>query len=212
SWAAPGAAASPSTPSWGASPPGPTPSGPTARWRPAPSTSCDGRGGGGGGPPPPGGGGAPGLRVLPRGRGGGPGGSRGRAGPGEVAGRMAEARDEPIFLTAAGRRRLEQRLADIRGEEADLTSPDEGQEEGGDTADAALQLTEADDRDLVRGLEAHTRDVLARARPVPEGPDDGVVRLGSTVGLRDAAGAGARVRGVGGAEVEGGAAQGSADS
>jgi len=125
---------------------------------------------------------------------------------------MAEGRDEPIYLTAAGRRRLEQRVAGYGGEVAELSSPDQGQPEGGDSGDAALQLVEADDRDLVRGLAARARDVLARARPVPEGPDDGVVRLGSTVRLRDGAGAESRLQVVDGAELDESAELVSADS
>jgi transcription elongation factor GreA len=123
-----------------------------------------------------------------------------------------EGRDEPIFLTAAGRRRLEQRLAGYGAEESGLTPADEGQPEGGDSGDASVQLEEADDRDLVRGLAERTREVLARARPVPEGPDDGVVRLGSTVRLRDAGGAESRLQLVDGAELEEGEPQVSADS
>jgi transcription elongation factor GreA len=125
---------------------------------------------------------------------------------------MAEGRNEPIYLTAAGRRRLEQRVADYGGEVADLSSPDEGQPEEGDAGDAALQLVEADDRDLVRGLAARARDVLARAQPVPEGPDDGVVRLGSTVRLRDGDGAEQRLQVVDGAELDESASRVSTDS
>src|SRR5439155_26413236 len=79
-----------------------------------------------------------------------------------------------------------------------------------------VQLAEADDRDLVRGLVERTRDVLARARPVPEGPDDGVVRLGSTVRLRggdgDVDGGESRLQGVHGAEFDDESAQVAADS
>jgi transcription elongation factor GreA len=125
---------------------------------------------------------------------------------------MADGRDEPIYLTAAGRRRLEQRVADYGGAVAGLSSPDQGQPEEGDSGDAALQLAEADDRDLVRGLAARARDVLARAQPVPEGPDDGVVRLGSTVRLRDGAGAESRLQVVAGAELDEGSSQVAADS
>jgi transcription elongation factor GreA len=125
---------------------------------------------------------------------------------------MAEGRDEPIYLTAAGRRRLEQRVAAYGDEVADLSSPDEGQPEEGDAGDAALQLVEADDRDLVRGLAARAREVLARAQPVPEGPDDGVVRLGSTVRLRDGDGAESRLQVVDGAELDESASRVSADS
>jgi transcription elongation factor GreA len=127
---------------------------------------------------------------------------------------MAERRDTPIHLTAAGRRRLEQRLADDRAEVTNRSSPDEGQPEGSDTGDAAVQLAEADDRDLVRGLVERTRDVLARARPVLEGPDDGVVRLGSTVRLREGDGGGgeSRLQVVHGAEFDDESAQVAADS
>jgi transcription elongation factor GreA len=125
---------------------------------------------------------------------------------------MVEGRDEPIYLTAAGRRRLEQRLADYRTEVAARTSPDEGQPEGGDRGDAALRLTEADDRDLVQGLADRARDALARAQAVPEGPDDGVVRIGSTVRLRDGDGQESRLQVVDGAELDEGSSQVSTDS
>src|SRR5689334_24739754 len=97
----------------------------------------------------------------------------------EIVEHMVEEHDTPIYLTAIGRRRLEQRLEADRAEVARRSSPDAGQPEEGDTGDAAVQLAEADDRDLVRGLIERTRDILAGALPVPEGPDDGVVRLGS---------------------------------
>lgn len=92
---------------------------------------------------------------------------------------------EVVYLTGAGRRRIEQRLAEQEAELASRTPADEGQPEAGDSADAATELAEADDRDLVRGLIERTRDLLSRARPVPQGADDGVVRLGSTVRVRD---------------------------
>lgn len=125
---------------------------------------------------------------------------------------MVEEHDTPIRLTAAGRRRLEQRLAAARAEVARRSSPDEGQPEEGDVGDAAVQLAEADDRDLVRGLVERTRDVLARALPVPAGPDDGVVRLGSTVRLRDDGGRESRLQVVHGAEFDDESSQAAADA
>ena len=125
---------------------------------------------------------------------------------------MTEERDTPIYLTAAGRRRLEQRLADYRADVARRSSPDAGQPEEGDRGDAAVQLAEADDRDLVQGLVERTRDVLARALPMPEGPDDGVVRLGSAVRLRDVDGIESRLLVVHGAEFDGESSQVAADS
>src|SRR5690349_12310715 len=124
---------------------------------------------------------------------------------------MAEGRDTAIYLTAGGRRRLEQRLAGYDAEVARRSSPDEGQPEEGDEADAAEQVVEADDRDLVRGLIERTRDALARARPVPEGPDDGVVRLGSTVRLRESDGVESRLQVVHGVEFDDGPSQVAAD-
>jgi len=128
---------------------------------------------------------------------------------------MTERRDTSIYLTAAGRRRLEQRLADDRAEVAGRSSPDAGQREGGDWADAAEHLAAADDRDLVRGLVERTRDVLASALPMPEGPDDGVVRLGSTVRLREdgeARASESRLQVVHGAEFDDESSQVAADS
>ena len=125
---------------------------------------------------------------------------------------MSEGSNTPIYLTAAGRRRLEQRLAGYGAEVARRSSPDVGQPEGGDRGDAALQLSEADDRDLVQGLVAQTRELLDRAVLISEGPDDGIVRLGSTVRLRDGNGAETQVQVVHGAELDDESSQVAVDS
>jgi hypothetical protein len=58
----------------------------------------------------------------------------------------------------------------------------------GDRGDAAERLIEADDLTAVQDLLAAAQAALARAVPMPEGPDDGIVRLGSTVTVREGEG------------------------
>jgi transcription elongation factor GreB len=95
--------------------------------------------------------------------------------------------DGPVYLTAAGRRRLEEqvaryraRVAAWRGDADELAVDDWG--------DAAERLIEADDLSAVQDLLAATQAALARAVPMPEGPDDGIVRLGSTLTVREGEG------------------------
>ena len=89
--------------------------------------------------------------------------------------------DGPVYLTAAGRRRLEERVARYSAQIAAWRSG-----EGDDLAvdyrgDEAERLEEAYDVTEVQVLLAAAQAALDRAVPLPEGPDDGVVRLGSTV-------------------------------
>jgi transcription elongation factor GreA len=93
--------------------------------------------------------------------------------------------DGPVYLTAAGRRRLEERVARYSaqitawrsGEGDDLAVDDRG--------DEAERLEEAYDVTAVQDRLAAAQAALDRAVPLPEGPDDGVVRLGSTVTVRE---------------------------
>jgi transcription elongation factor GreA len=81
-----------------------------------------------------------------------------------------------------------------------------------DRGDAAERLIEADDLTPTRDLLARTEAVLARAIPMPEGTDDGTVRLGSTVTVRDDEGGQRRLMVVDPAEFHDGERQVSADS
>lgn len=117
---------------------------------------------------------------------------------------MVEQADEPIYLTAAGRRRLEQRRAEYEAQIARLTPGTEAEPDARDQADDAEQLIEADDLAPIQDRLAEAQDVLRRARPMPEGPDDGVIRLGSVVRVRDDAGEESRLTLVQDAEYDGG--------
>lgn len=117
---------------------------------------------------------------------------------------MSEQSQEPCYLTNAGRRRLEQRLAGYLEQLRRLQSPaeDRGVE---DRADAAGDLETADDQAQLQDLIDVLRTLLERVRPLPEEPDDGVIRQGSTVEVRDAQGTQQRLMLVDGAELEDGA-------
>jgi transcription elongation factor GreA len=91
--------------------------------------------------------------------------------------------DDPIYLTAAGRKRLEERLASDMAERERLqpVDPTDVRDSGdeSDRLEAADQIAQLEDR------IDQARAILERALPMPSGPDDGVVRLGTTVSLRD---------------------------
>jgi transcription elongation factor GreA len=71
---------------------------------------------------------------------------------------------------------------------------------------------EADSLTPTQDMLARTQEVLERALPMPEGPDDTVVRLGSTVTVRDEAGEASQYMVVDPAEFDDGEAQVSANS
>jgi transcription elongation GreA/GreB family factor len=96
--------------------------------------------------------------------------------------------DGPVYLTAAGRRRLEEHVARYRAQVAARRSSAMDELAVGDRGDAAERLIEADDLTAVQDLLAAAQAALARAVPMPEGPDDGIVRLGSTVTVREGEG------------------------
>ena len=123
---------------------------------------------------------------------------------------MTELRSQPIFLTVEGRERLEQRLRGYLEQLQTLVSPPVDEAE--DSADQSVQLEGSDDRSQLADMISALQHTLDRARPVDLGPDDGVVRLGSTVTLRDARGEERRVQLVDGAEVERGGADVALDS
>src|SRR5215211_1813595 len=101
---------------------------------------------------------------------------------------MSQLREEPVYLTPAGRQRLEDRAARYARQVAAWRSGGTAAPGGEDRGDAAERLMEADALVPEQDLLAKTRAVLDRALPMPEGLDDGIVRLGSTVTVRDEGG------------------------
>jgi transcription elongation factor GreA len=124
---------------------------------------------------------------------------------------VARADDEPIYLTAEGRQRLEQRLAAYEVELRQRRQ-DAGGDEAEDTVDEATDLEAADNRIRLGDLVADLRSTLDRAQPLLAQPDDGVIRQGATVRVRDAAHREQRYQLVDGAEVEQTADQAAVDS
>jgi transcription elongation factor GreA len=117
----------------------------------------------------------------------------------------------PIYLTVAGRQRLERRLEAYEAElrEADSGS---GKDEAEDAVDEATDLEAADHVGQLRDLIEATRAVLAQALPLPSGPADSVVRQGSTVQVRDQTGEERALMLVDGAELDPAAEDVSTDS
>jgi len=118
----------------------------------------------------------------------------------------------PVYLTATGRRRLEEQAARYTAQVDAWRAGETDGEAGEDRGDAAERLIEADDLTPTRDLLARTQAALARAVPMPEGAADGVVRLGSTVTVRDGGGQQSRLMVVDPAEFHDGESQVSADS
>jgi transcription elongation factor GreA len=104
-------------------------------------------------------------------------------GSGPAANRGPEA---PIYLTAAGRQRLQDRLAADLAQRERFAPRDPT--EVRDSGDEADRLEAADERSQIEDRIAATQDLLARAQMLRPGPDDGVIRLGSTVQIRDSRG------------------------
>ncbi len=125
---------------------------------------------------------------------------------------MSQPPRDPVYLTAAGRRRLEELAARYAAEVRGWRASEEDETGGEDRGDAAERLIEADDLVPTRDLLAETRAVLARAVPMPEGVDDGIVRLGSTVTIRDENGRQSELMVVDPAEFHDGDRQVAADS
>ena len=124
---------------------------------------------------------------------------------------MARADDEPIYLTTEGRQRLEQRLAAYEVEFRQRRH-DAGGDEAEDTVDEATDLEAADNQIRLGDLIADVRSTLDRAQPLTAPPDDGVIRQGDTVRVRDAAQREEQYQLVDGAEVEQTAEQAAIDS
>jgi transcription elongation factor GreA len=91
--------------------------------------------------------------------------------------------ERPIYLTAAGRRQLESRLASDLAERQRLAPVDPTDVR--DSADEADRLEAADELARLDGRIEAARLLLSRARPLAPGPDDHIVQRGSTVTLRD---------------------------
>jgi len=125
---------------------------------------------------------------------------------------MAQQSREPVYLTPAGRKRLEDQVARYTKAVDEWRSGGSAAPGGEDRGDAAERLMEADSLAPTQDLLARTQEVLDRALPMPEGPDDGIVRLGSTVTVRDEGGAVSHYMVVDPAEFDDGEAQVSANS
>lgn len=115
---------------------------------------------------------------------------------------MAGSNDSTIYLTDIGRQRLLRRIQameDNLREQRQAGSPgDEAQDESEESVD----LQAEDDRLRLQALIDEARDVLNRAVALPSSPDDGAVRHGSTVTVRDGDGAEQRLMLLDRVEVE----------
>lgn len=125
---------------------------------------------------------------------------------------MSQLPEGPVYLTPDGRQRLEEQAARYAADVAAWRSGGTDETTTEERGDAAERLIEADDLVPAQDLLAATRSILSRALPMPEGPDDGIVRLGSTVTVRDEQGVESRYMIVDPAEVADREAQVSSDS
>src|SRR5262249_20935567 len=123
---------------------------------------------------------------------------------------MSQQSQEPVYLTPAGRKRLEDQVARYAKAVEEWRSGGSAAPGGEDRGDAAERLMEADSLTPTQDMLARTQEVLERALPMPEGPDDGVVRLGSTVTVRDEAGEANQYMVVDPAELDDGTGPGAA--
>src|SRR3954467_8300851 len=76
---------------------------------------------------------------------------------------MAELGGDPVYLTPAGRRRLEEQVARYTAQVAGWRSDDTAETANEERGDAAERLIEADNLMPARDLLARTQAVLARA-------------------------------------------------
>jgi transcription elongation factor GreA len=108
----------------------------------------------------------------------------------------------PIYyLSAEGLRRLQQRLQGYRESLRLLQTPPSA-DEAHDFSDQADTIEEADDAARLADQIALLEQTLSQARPLAAGPDDGVIRQGSSVVLRDARGGQRRFTLLEGIELE----------
>src|SRR3954452_17014341 len=125
---------------------------------------------------------------------------------------MTQSTNNPIYLTPAGRRRLEEEVARYRAALAEWRTDDPDGTTNDERGDAAERLIEADELTPTGDLLARAQAILARAEPMPPGTDDGIVRLGSTVTVRNEGGEQSRLMIVDPAEFDDGETQAAADS
>jgi transcription elongation factor GreA len=123
---------------------------------------------------------------------------------------MTTSQDSPLFLTERGRARLQQRIQDYAEQVRRLQAPPA--DEPLDAGDQSIQLEGDDNIARIEDMIATLQATLDRAAPLATGPDDGTVRQGSTVVLRNEQGEERRVELVDGAEVESDAGEVSMDS
>jgi transcription elongation factor GreA len=100
---------------------------------------------------------------------------------------MTAGRDEQraIHLTEVGRRRLERRLGDYIAQRDRLTARTADPTDVLDSVDQSNRLEGADELARLDDQIAQVQDTLRRALRLPSGVADGVIRLGSTVRVRD---------------------------
>lgn len=91
----------------------------------------------------------------------------------------------PMYLTEVGRRHLEDRLGEYGAQRARLTAQSTDPTDVQDSVDQSDRLEAADELGRLDDHIAQVQDTLRRALPLPAGAADGVIRLGSTVRVRD---------------------------
>jgi transcription elongation factor GreA len=116
------------------------------------------------------------------------------------------------YLTERGKERLQLRLESYLQQLRTLQAIIPDDVENTEYADAAGRLETEDDISQLQGLIDRLRSLLARALPLAPGPDDGVVRQGCTVAVRDETGAERRFQLLDGAEMEDDTAGAATDS
>jgi transcription elongation factor GreA len=125
---------------------------------------------------------------------------------------MTDAEGARTYLTSAGRERLERRLGSYRQQLRLLKAILPDRDEDSEPADAAGRLQTQDDIAQLQGMVDRLQTLLVHALPLAPGPDDGIVRQGCTVGVRDDAGAERRFQLLDGAELEDDAAGAAIDA
>jgi transcription elongation GreA/GreB family factor len=116
------------------------------------------------------------------------------------------------YLTQKGKERLQQRLESYMQQLRTLQAIVPDDVENTEYADQAGHLETEDDIAQLQGMIDRLRSLLARALALTPGPDDGVVRQGCTVAVRDEAGGERRFQLLDGAEMEDDTAGAAVDS
>src|SRR5438128_2431948 len=91
----------------------------------------------------------------------------------------------PMYLTEVGRRHLEDRLGEYGAQRARLTAQSTDPTDVQDSVDQSDRLEAADELARLDDQIALVQNTLRRALPLQAGATDGVIRLGSTVQVRD---------------------------